>query len=119
MLVNNYGPTECAVVATSGPVEPDNRTDVLPAIGRAIANTEIHILDEKLNRTAAGTPGEIYIGGAGLARGYRNLPDLTAARFIANPFSAEPDSKLFKSGDFGRFFCPMARSFFWGGLMTR
>jgi amino acid adenylation domain-containing protein len=103
MLVNNYGPTECAVVATSGPVEPDNRTGALPAIGRAIANTEIHILDENLNRTAAGAPGEIYIGGAGLARGYRNLPDLTAARFIANPFSAEPDSKLFKSGDYGRF----------------
>ncbi|MGQ0444319.1 MAG: non-ribosomal peptide synthetase [Beijerinckiaceae bacterium] len=103
ILVNNYGPTECAVVATSGPVEPDNRTGVLPAIGRAIANTEIHILDEQLNRTAAGAPGEIYIGGAGVARGYRNLPDLTAARFIANPFSAEPDSKLFKSGDFGRF----------------
>jgi amino acid adenylation domain-containing protein len=102
-LVNNYGPTECAVVATSGPVEPDNRTGMLPAIGRAIANTEIYILDEKLNRAAAGTPGEIYIGGAGLARGYRNLPDLTAATFIANPFSAEPDDKLFKSGDFGRF----------------
>ncbi|MGH6848119.1 MAG: non-ribosomal peptide synthetase [Methylocella sp.] len=103
MLVNNYGPTECAVVATSGPVEPDRRTGVLPAIGRAIANTEIYILDEQRNRTAAGTPGEIYIGGAGVARGYHNRPDLTAERFVANPFSMDPGSKLYKSGDLGRF----------------
>jgi non-ribosomal peptide synthetase component F len=95
VLVNNYGPTECTVVATSGPVDSYKRIDVLPGIGRAIANTEIYILGERLERTPAGTPGEIYIGGAGLARGYHNRPDLTAEKFIPNPFSAEPGSKLF------------------------
>jgi len=103
VLVNNYGPTECTVVATSGPVEPDRSADVLPGIGRPIANTKVYILDERLDQTPAGTPGEIYIGGAGLARGYHNQPDLTMEKFIPNPFSAEPGSKLFKSGDLGRF----------------
>ena len=103
VLVNNYGPTECTVVATSGPVEPDKPTGVLPAIGRPIVNTEVYILDEQLNRTPIGTPGEMYIGGAGVARGYHNQPGLTAEKFVADPFSVEPGSKLFKSGDFGRF----------------
>lgn len=104
VLVNNYGPTECTVVATSGTVDPDGKpTGALPSIGRAIANTEIHILDERRERVPDGTPGEIYIGGAGLARGYHNRPDLTADKFVANPFSADPRAKLFKSGDLGRF----------------
>jgi amino acid adenylation domain-containing protein len=102
-LINNYGPTECAVVATSGRVESDGCVDVLPPIGRAIANAEVYILDEWLDHTAAGTPGEIYIGGAGVARGYRNRPDLTAEKFISNPFSADAGSRLFKTGDLGRF----------------
>lgn len=102
VLVNNYGPTECTVVATSGAVEAGKQIDVLPAIGRAIANTEIYILDRELRPTPIGTPGEIYIGGAGVARGYRNQPGLTLEKFIANPFSADPGSRLFRSGDFGR-----------------
>jgi amino acid adenylation domain-containing protein len=100
-LVNNYGPTETTVVATSGLVEPGRRIDVLPTIGRPIANTEVYILDERLERTPAGTPGEIYIGGEGLARGYHNRSDLTAEKFVANPFSTEPGTRLFKSGDLG------------------
>ncbi len=102
MLVNNYGPTECTVVATSAPVLSDKRSNAMPHIGRAIANTEIYILDENLHPAPPGTPGEIYIGGAGVARGYRNRPDLTSEKFIKNPFSSEPGSRLYKTGDLGR-----------------
>ncbi|PYT21859.1 MAG: non-ribosomal peptide synthetase, partial [Acidobacteria bacterium] len=101
MLVNNYGPTECTVVATSAPVLSDKRSAALPHIGRAIANTEIYLLDEGLRPVPPGAPGEIHIGGAGLARGYRSRPDLTGEKFIPNPFSAEPGSRLYKTGDLG------------------
>ena len=101
-LVNNYGPTECTVVATSGPVLPEPNPNALPSIGRAITNTRLYLLDENLEPVPAGTPGEIHIGGAGLARGYHNRPDLTADRFVPDPFSSEPDSRLYKTGDLGR-----------------
>jgi amino acid adenylation domain-containing protein len=101
-LINNYGPTECTVVATSGLIERDRCVDVVPGIGRAIANTDVYILDEQLDHTPAGTPGEIYIGGAGLARGYHRQPDLTMEKFIPNPFDVETGSRLFKTGDLGR-----------------
>src|SRR2546427_5247021 len=74
VLVNNYGPTECTVVATSGPVYPVERKDSLPAIGSAITNTEIQLLDEELQPVPTGTPGEICIAGVNLAKGHRNLP---------------------------------------------
>src|SRR5258708_5107030 len=102
MLVNNYGPTECTVVATSAPVLSDKRSAPLPHIGRAISNAQIYILDEDLHPVPPGTPGEIHVGGAGLARGYRNRPDLTSEKFIKNPFSEEPGSQLYKTGDIGR-----------------
>lgn len=102
MLVNNYGPTECTVVATSAPVPSGRRASAMPHIGRAIANTEIYILDEDLHPVPSGTQGEIHVGGAGVARGYRNRPGLTSERFIKNPFSAEPGSRLYKTGDLGR-----------------
>src|SRR5271156_107789 len=73
-LVNNYGPTECTVVATSATILPQKSGDRLPTIGRAIDSTEIHILDKKMKRIPTGTVGDIYIGGAGLARGYLNDP---------------------------------------------
>jgi amino acid adenylation domain-containing protein len=100
-LVNNYGPTECTVVATSGVVAADRPRDGLPSIGSPIDNVRIHILDEKLRKVPEGVPGEIYIGGDGVARGYRNRPDLTAERFIANPFNAD-DGRLYRTGDLGR-----------------
>jgi amino acid adenylation domain-containing protein len=101
VLVNNYGPTEGTVVATSGRVLPEasGRT---PSIGRAIDNTQIYILDEKMQRVAEGEGGEIYIGGAGVARGYRNNPVLTAERFVRNPFGGGSD-RLYRTGDLGRF----------------
>jgi amino acid adenylation domain-containing protein len=101
LLVNNYGPTECTVVATSGPVLPDARPDVLPPIGRAITNTRLRLLDETLNEVPQGTPGELHIGGPSLARGYHNRPDLTAEKFIPDPFG-EPGGRLYKTGDLAR-----------------
>ena len=102
-LVNNYGPTECTVVATSGPVHSNASTDELPPIGYAIANTEVYILDESGNQVPVGTAGELHIGGMGVARGYRNRPEMTTQRFIRNPFGARPDERLFKTGDLARF----------------
>ena len=100
VLVNNYGPTECTVVATSGPVYPVERADSLPAIGSAITNTEIHLLDEELQTVPTGTPGEICIAGASLARGYRNLPNLTAEKFVTN--TSVTGNRLYRTGDLGR-----------------
>jgi len=102
-LVNNYGPTECAVVATSGVVLPDASATALPTIGRAIDNTEIHILDEKMRAVEAGEAGEIYIGGAGVARGYRNNPALTGESFVADPVRNGSSGRLYRTGDVGRF----------------
>jgi len=102
-LINNYGPTECTVVASSGRVLPGGCTDVLPSIGRPIANTQIYILNEQLQQVPIGVTGEIYIGGAGLARGYLNRPKLTAERFIPSPFSSDPNTQLYKTGDLARY----------------
>jgi acyl carrier protein len=103
-LVNNYGPTECTVVATSGVVPPTpERSNRLPTIGRPIANTQIYILDEEMRRVPVGAPGEIYIGGKGLARGYRRRPDLTAEKFVPNPFTSEPEARLYRTGDLARY----------------
>ncbi|MEG4941779.1 amino acid adenylation domain-containing protein [Microcoleus sp. F4-D5] len=85
-LVNNYGPTENTVVTTSGYIPVTEQTDIAPTIGSPIANTQIYILDKYLQPVAIGVVGELYIGGNGLARGYLNRPDLTAERFISNPF---------------------------------
>jgi len=99
-LVNNYGPTECTVVATSGAVPPQNQSSQLPSIGSPIDNTELYILNESLRPVRQGETGQIYIGGAGLARRYRNRPDLTAERFVPNPF--RPATRLYCTGDMGR-----------------
>ena len=101
-LVNNYGPTECTVVALSGPVTPHNKPSALPPIGRPISNTRIFLLDGDLRQVPAGSVGELYIGGAGVGRGYINDPQLTHERFIANPFDKNPSSRLYKTGDLAR-----------------
>jgi len=103
LLVNNYGPTECTVVATSGPVHSNASTDQLPPIGSAIANTEVYILDESGNQVPIGTAGELHIGGIGVARGYRNRPQLTAQRFIPNRFNEKVSERLFRTGDRASF----------------
>jgi amino acid adenylation domain-containing protein len=102
VLVNNYGPTECTVVATSGVVTLDRYAGTAPHIGRPVSNTRIYLLDEQLREVPAGTPGEIHVAGAGLARGYRNRPDLTREKFIPNPFSSETGNRLYKTGDLAR-----------------
>ncbi|HWD93731.1 MAG TPA: non-ribosomal peptide synthetase [Verrucomicrobiae bacterium] len=99
LLVNNYGPTECAVVATSGLVPPQRTENRLPSIGRPIANTRVYLLDDAMREVPPGTPGEIYIGGLGVARGYRNRPELTAERFLPNPFDGDSSLRFFKTGD--------------------
>ncbi len=114
-LVNNYGPTECTVVATSGIVPPDASSNELPAIGRPIANTRLYLLDEHLELAPHGTAGEIYLGGPGLARGYHNHPELTLEKFIPDPFSAEPNARLYKTGDLGRLL-PDGRIVFLGRI---
>jgi len=99
-LVNNYGPTESTVVATSGDIHPE---DAALHIGRPIANTQIYIVDPFLTPVPIDVPGEIYIGGRGVALGYLNRPELTAERFIPNQFSNDPHSRLYKTGDLGRW----------------
>ncbi len=99
-LVNNYGPTECTVVATSGIVKPAADSQK-PAIGAGIANTQIYLLNENRELVAAGEIGEIYIGGTSVARGYWNQPELTAERFLANPFSPAVDARMYRTGDLG------------------
>jgi amino acid adenylation domain-containing protein len=101
-LVNNYGPTECTVVATSAPVAPVESESGVPSIGRAIDNIEIYILDEHMKPIEPGGAGELYLGGVGVARGYRNRPELTAQKFVANPFGDHPGDRLYRSGDLVR-----------------
>jgi amino acid adenylation domain-containing protein len=97
---NVYGPAECTVDATVARI---TQADVLPHIGRPVANARIYILDRRGNPVPAGVAGEICIGGAGVARGYLNRPELTAERFVRDPFSGEPDARLYKTGDLGRW----------------
>lgn len=99
-LVNNYGPTECTVVATSAVVPPEAEDSGLPPIGRPIASTTIHILDADGNAVAGGERGEIYIGGPSVARGYRHQPEMTAERFVRDRF-APGEGRLYRTGDLG------------------
>jgi amino acid adenylation domain-containing protein len=102
-LINNYGPTECTVVASSGPVFSNERPANLPPIGRTITNAQIYILNEEMHQVPIGASGEIYIGGAGVARGYLNRPELTRERFIPNPFSHDANALLYRTGDLARY----------------
>src|SRR6266851_191706 len=105
-LINNYGPTEATVVATSGLVPPlatGAQAERPPTIGRPIANTQVYLLDEHLRPVPPGSPGELYIGGVGVATGYLRRPELTAERFLPHPWSAEPGARLYKTGDLARY----------------
>jgi amino acid adenylation domain-containing protein len=101
-LHNLYGPTEATIDATFFVGRSDARRRTVP-IGRPIANTWIYLLDRRLQPVPIGIPGELYIGGQGLARGYLNQPALTAERFIPDPFSAAPGARLYKTGDLARY----------------
>ena len=102
-LFNSYGPTEATVDATLQKITPSVIIAREVPIGRALANVQIYILDRHLQPVPIGVPGELHIGGAGLARGYLNRPELTAQKFIKNPFSDEPGSRLYKTGDLARY----------------
>jgi len=101
-LINNYGPTENTVVATSGLVCPGGHGGEPPSIGRSISNVEVHVVDVNLHEVPDGTPGELCIGGVSVARGYRHDPVMTAERFVANPFATDPSARLYRTGDLVR-----------------
>lgn len=105
-LQNTYGPTETSIDVTFWVCRPENefgsRQQVVP-IGRPIANTQIYILDSGLHPVPIGVPGELCIGGVGLARAYLKRPDLTAEKFVPNPFSEKPGARLYKTGDLARY----------------
>jgi amino acid adenylation domain-containing protein len=97
VVINNYGPTECTVVATSSPIMADGPDP--PPIGRPIRGAATYILDKDRRPVPSGEIGELYIGGAGVGRGYRNLPEQTAAAFLLNPFSDMPGARMYRTGD--------------------
>jgi amino acid adenylation domain-containing protein len=100
-FINAYGPTESTVFATMKRCDPaDGRT---PSIGRPIANTEVFILDQHAVPAPIGAPGELYVGGVGLARGYHGRPDLTAEKFVPHPFAMRPGARLYRTGDLVRY----------------
>ncbi|KAF9974216.1 hypothetical protein BGZ65_008852, partial [Modicella reniformis] len=101
-IVNDYGPTEIVVSATAWNCPRDLSGDIVP-IGRALANKRVYILDQSGRPAPLGTMGEIHIGGVGVARGYLNRPELTAQVFIPDTFSDDPNGRMYKSGDLGRF----------------
>ncbi|MEQ1975256.1 amino acid adenylation domain-containing protein [Xenorhabdus sp. SGI240] len=103
--INTYGPTETTVIVTSLILTGGASTEIVNniPIGRPNANSRIYILDPFGHPVPIGVSGEIYIGGAGVARGYLNRPELTAERFIPDPFSKEANARLYKSGDLGRW----------------
>jgi amino acid adenylation domain-containing protein/thioester reductase-like protein len=96
-IFNLYGPSEDTTYSTVALMQKGSTEN--PTIGRPISHTQIYLLDSQLKPVSDGTEGEIYIAGAGLARGYLNRPDLTNEKFIPNPFSNEPSSRLYKTGD--------------------
>ncbi len=101
--VNTYGPTEGSVIASAYEPDPARPFPENLPIGRPIANVQLYVLDSDLQPVPVGEAGELHIGGAGVARGYLNQPELTNAKFIADPFSASPSARLYKTGDMVRY----------------
>jgi amino acid adenylation domain-containing protein len=99
-LYNMYGPTETTVWSSVYEIKPHHS---LISIGRPIANTQIYLLDEHLQLVPVGAPGELYIGGDGLARGYLHRPELTEERFVHHPFSTQPEARIYRTGDLARY----------------
>ncbi|WP_422645964.1 non-ribosomal peptide synthetase [Xenorhabdus vietnamensis] len=102
-LINGYGPTETTTFAITYTMESTVDITRSVPIGKPIANTQVYILDEYGQPVPFGVTGEIHIAGAGVARGYLNRPELTAEHFLIDPFSSEPDARMYKTGDLGRW----------------
>ena len=98
-VINNYGPTEATVVATSGMVQSGDALH----IGKPLSNATVYLLDEQQRPVPLGVAGELYVGGAGVARGYLNRPDMTAERFLRDPFSRAPNARMYRTGDLARW----------------
>lgn len=102
-LINGYGPTENTTFTCCYPViDPAAMNGSVP-IGRPISNTHVYVLDRNLNPAPVGIPGELYVGGDGLARGYLNRPELTAEKFISDPFDGRTGAQVYKTGDLVRY----------------
>lgn len=100
-VFNLYGPSEDTTYSTFALIPPTITTP--PALGRPVAGSRLYVLDRSLHLVPAGLPGEIYLAGEGLARGYLQRPELTAERFLPDPFSTEPGARLYKTGDLARY----------------
>src|ERR1051326_8748039 len=101
-LHNTYGPTEATINATAWQCEADDARSSVP-IGRPLWNTQVYLLDEWQQPVPVGVPGELYLGGVGLARGYHNQPMMTAERFVPHPFSVSTGARLYRTGDLARY----------------
>ncbi|MGB8508752.1 MAG: amino acid adenylation domain-containing protein, partial [Pyrinomonadaceae bacterium] len=102
-LWNGYGPSETSIYSTIHRVEARDTEETSVPIGRPVANTQVFILDDQLQPVPAGVPGEMYIGGDGVARGYANRPELTAERFIPDSLTGRTGARLYRTGDLARY----------------
>ncbi|HVR95614.1 MAG TPA: amino acid adenylation domain-containing protein, partial [Thermoanaerobaculia bacterium] len=105
-LMNHYGPAEYTVTSTVVQVPPEGQGSGIPAIptiGRAVDNTQIYVLDRRQRPAPVGVPGELYVAGIGLARGYHARPDLTAEKFVPDPFSEQPGARMYRTADLVRW----------------
>ena len=103
VVMNNYGPTENTVVVSCGAVEPNEQSGLLPHIGKPIANVQVYVLGPQLEAVPIGVVGELYAGGAQQARGYVGHPELTAERFVPNPYARNEGERLYRTGDLVRY----------------
>ncbi|NPC82856.1 amino acid adenylation domain-containing protein, partial [Pyxidicoccus fallax] len=102
-LLNGYGPTECTVFSTFHPIDAPPLLGHPVPIGRPITNGPVYLLDKHLRPVPIGVPGELYVGGERLGRGYFNRPELTARTYVPDPFGSEPGARLYKTGDLARY----------------
>jgi natural product biosynthesis luciferase-like monooxygenase protein len=102
-VINMYGPTETTIWSSTYRLPRGEPARIAPPIGRPIANTGLYILDADLQPVPTGVPGELFIGGDGVVRGYLNRPELTAERFVDDPFSTKPGARLYRTGDLARW----------------
>ena len=102
-VINGYGPTENTTFTSCHIMQNGDEPGATVPIGRPISNTQVYVLNEQMKLVPLGVPGELYTGGDGVGRGYLNQPELTAEKFVKNPFSDEEDARLYRTGDFVRW----------------